>query len=190
MRIITIILIFLLTNNLVAQDLVALNNEYNKPKPLDSSVLIKNQKSIEDSTHQEDSIKSTNPRLANRFGINFNFGGPSIVGSVSFDYFITSSFNIEAGVGYIGFFGGIKYHLGGQKVNRHWTPYLGLYAVRIPELTGSFKVDARSGLYMPLGIQYMSNIGITLGAEVARIAIESIANDTKYWGAVKLGYHF
>lgn len=189
MRII-IIFAFLLANNLVAQDLVTLNDEYNNPKPIDSSVLIKSQKSTVDSTSHEDSIINTNPRLDNQFGINFNFGGPSIVGSVSFDYFITSSINIEAGIGYIGFFGGIKYHLGGQKVNRHWTPYLGLFAVRIPEIEGVHRVDARSGLYMPLGIQYMSNIGITIGAEVARIAIESIANDTKYWGAVKLGYHF
>ncbi|MFT6718632.1 MAG: hypothetical protein ACJAY8_001028 [Sphingobacteriales bacterium] len=190
MKIIAVIFTFLLANNLVAQDLIALHNENSEHKSPDYSSLIKNQKSIEQTTSLKDSIHGTNPRWANRFGVNFNVGGPSIVGSISFDYFITSSINVEAGVGYIGFFSGIKYHLEGKKVDRHWTPYVGLYAVRIPELRGDFKLDGRNGLYMPLGVQYMSNFGITIGAEFARIAIESIANDTKYWGALKVGYHF
>lgn len=190
MKIIAVVFTFLLAHNLGAQDQLALLTENSKPKSHEHTPLLKHQKSLELRNIQEDSIIKINPRWANRLGVNCIVGGPSVVGSLSLDYFIASNLNVEVGVGYIGFFSGIKYHLEGKKVDRHWTPYLGLFVVRIPELTGEFEVDGRNGLYVPLGVQYISNFGITIGAELARFAIESIANDTKYWGAIKIGYHF
>ena len=189
MKKLIIILAILIANNLIAQDM-QINNDGNNLQSAETSISKKDFKTNENNNGQKNSVESTNPRVTNPFGVNLNIGGPSILLSFSLDYFITSSLNIEAGVGLIGTFAGIKYHLNGHKVDKNWTPYLGLYAVRIPEITFFSTTPARNGLYIPLGIQYISNEGYTLGVEAAGITIKDIADGTNIWGAIKLGYHF
>lgn len=136
-------------------------------------------------------FNSLNPRIENRFGANINILGPSILLSLSIDYFITPDINIETGFGIIGYFGGIKYHIFGTKADKNWTPYVGLYATHIPEINffGDSK-SARSGLYVPVGIQYMGIGGFTFGVELAGLTVKDIAGGTAFWGALKIGYHF
>jgi hypothetical protein len=183
MREFIIILIVLVSNNLLAQDMMTKSDGYDNIESPDVN-------KIENKSGKENPVESTNPRLTNPFGVNINIGGPSILISVSLDYFITPSLNIEAGIGLIGSYGGLKYHFNGNKDDKNWTPYLGVYAAHIPEITFFFTTPARNGVYIPLGIQYIDNKGYTFGVEVAGITIRDIADGTNVWGAVKLGYHF
>jgi hypothetical protein len=132
---------------------------------------------------KEELSNNLNPRLENRFGKNMNLLGPSVLVSFSIDYFINPTLNIETGIGILGYFGGIKYHIFGNRVNKKWTPNFGLYVTHIPEINfwGDSK-SARNGLYIPMGIQYMSNSGFTSEAEVAGLTVKDIASGTSIWG--------
>ena len=193
-----IFIILLISNNLLAQDV------------LTESFGSENLETLNDAFSKKDLIKieenktqiawGSNPRN-NRFGVNINMGSPTLLLSFSLDYFITSSVNIEAGAGLLGAFGGMKYHFFGSKNTANWTPYLGLfYAYNL-----SIFNNENTNLYVPLGLQYTSNEGFTFGVELAgRFLITSANNsfslfDNSYnlsdyivplWGAIKMGYHF
>jgi hypothetical protein len=188
-----IFIILLISNNLLAQDV------------LTESFGSENLETLNDAFSKKDLIKieknkaqitwGSNPRN-NRFGVNINMGSPTFGLSASLDYFITSSVNIEAGAGLIGAFGGMKYHFFGSKNTANWTPYLGLfYAYNI----SIFKDNNNTNLYVPLGLQYTSNEGFTFGVELAGrfLITSSTPNVIHYdvdviplWGAIKFGYHF
>ena len=192
-----IFIILLISNNLLAQDV------------LTESFGSENLETLNDSFSKKDLIKieenktqiawGSNPRN-NRFGVNINMGSPTLLLSASLDYFITSSVNIEAGAGLFGAFGGMKYHFFGSKNTANWTPYLGLYIAR--NLTIDFGeffggTDSagdvwNTNLYFPVGFQYISKNGFTFGAEFAgRILVpELAAAQIPFWGAIKFGYHF
>ena len=132
---------------------------------------------------------SQNPREENRFGFNYlNLGSPSILLSLSVDYFVTPSVDIEVGAGLIGYYGGIKYHFMGNS-EKNWTPYLGAFGGTIAKinLTGGDK--SQGIIYFPLGMQYTSDGGFTFGIEAAGIIVDS-QNSVPIWGAIKLGHHF
>ena len=120
---------------------------------------------------QDISAENSNPRINNRFGINANLGGPSLILSLSIDYFFTPNINVETGAGLFGYYGGVKYHINGNRPEKNWTPYVGLYLMHIPEITFFNTVEARNGLYIPLGLQYLSNNGFTVGAEMAGLVL-------------------
>lgn len=131
-----------------------------------------------------------NPRKSNPFGVNINLGGPTYILSISGDYFINSSLNVELGTGIVGTFAGIKYHINGNKNDKFWTPYFGLYGVNIPSISivwGSSSIR-RQTLYVPFGIQFNKNKGLTFGVEIAKILGSNSNNPA--WGALKFGYHF
>jgi len=194
-----IFIILLISNNLLAQDVLTESFGSENLETLNYSFSKKDLTKIEDNQAQ---ITLDNPRLDNRFGVNINIGSPTIGLSVSFDCFITSSVNIEAGAGLLGAFGGMKYHFFGSKNTANWTPYLGLYIARnltdvdaiFNEIFGSsssFKAF-NSNLYFPVGFQYISKDGFTFGAEFAgRILVpELAAAQIPFGGAIKFGYHF
>lgn len=143
-----IFIILLISNNLLAQDM------------LDKSFVSENLKSFskKDLTKIEENKAQitwgSNPRN-NQFGVNINMGSPTFVLSASLDYFITSSVNIEAGAGLLGAFGGMKYHFFGSKNTANWTPYLGLYIARnltYFDIFGSSSGDVwNTNLYFPVG---------------------------------------
>lgn len=188
-----IFIILLISNNLLAQDM------------LDKSFGSENLETLNYSFSKKDLTKKeenktqitwgSNPRN-NRFGVNINMGSPTFVLSASLDYFITSSVNIEAGAGLLGAFGGMKYHFFGSKNTANWTPYLGLYIARNLtdfDIFGSSSGDVwNTNLYFPVGFQYISKYGFTFGAEFAgRILVpELAATQIPFWGAIKFGYHF
>ena len=192
MKKIIIILLILISNNLLAQDVLTESFGSVNLETLNDSFSKKDLLKIEENKTQI--ARGSNPRN-NRFGVNINMGSPTLLLSASLDYFITSSVNIEAGAGLFGAFGGMKYHFFGSKNTANWTPYLGLfYAYNI-----SIIINENTNLYVPLGLQYTSNEGFTFGVELAgRFLITTYANNSyssldyfvPLWGAIKMGYHF
>ncbi|MCF6365072.1 MAG: hypothetical protein L3J35_02610 [Bacteroidales bacterium] len=131
-----------------------------------------------------------NPRLQNRFGINFLIGSPAYVLSFSADYFIKPYLNAEIGAGIAGYYGGVKYYLFGN-TNKNWTPYTGLYAASVPVIRlFEETTERRLHLYSPVGIQYSGDRGFTFAIEAA--ATYSVKRDSPFlpWGAIRLGFHF
>lgn len=195
MKKIIIILLILISNNLLAQDVLTESFGSVNLETLNDSFSKKDLLKIEENKTQI--ARGSNPRN-NRFGVNINMGSPTFVLSASLDYFITSSVNIEAGAGLLGAFGGMKYHFFGSKNTANWTPYLGLfYAYNI-----SIFDNENTNLYVPLGLQYTSNEGFTFGVELAGRFLITSANNSfslfdnssdyivPLWGAIKFGYHF
>jgi hypothetical protein len=103
-----IFIILLISNNLLAQDVLTESFGSENLETLNDSFSKKDLLKIEENKIQI--ARGSNPRLNNRFGVNINMGSPTLVLSASLDYFITSSVNIEAGAGFLGAFGGMKYH--------------------------------------------------------------------------------
>ena len=191
MKKIIIILLILISNNLLAQDVLTESFGSVNLETLNDSFSKKDLLKIEENKTQI--ARGSNPRN-NRFGVNINMGSPTLWLSASLDYFITSSVNIEAGAGLLGAFGGMKYHFFGSKNTANWTPYLGLfYAYNI-----SIIINENTNLYVPLGLQYTSNEGFTFGVELAGRFLITYANNSyssldyfvPLWGAIKMGYHF
>jgi hypothetical protein len=188
-----IFIILLISNNLLAQDVLTESFGSENLEKLNYSFSKKDLIKIEENKTQI--AWGSNPRN-NRFGVNINMGSPTFLLSASLDYFITSSVNIEAGAGFVGAFGGMKYHFFGSKNTANWTPYLGLFIARNLtdfDIFGSSSGDDwNTNLYFPVGIQYISKYGFTFGAELAgRILVpELAAAKIPFWGAIKFGYHF
>ena len=195
MKKIIIILLILISNNLLAQDVLTESFGSENLETLNDAVSKKDLIKIEENKTQI--AWGSNPRN-NRFGVNINMGSPTLLLSASLDYFITSSVNIEAGAGLLGAFGGMKYHFFGSKNTANWTPYLGLfYAYNL-----SIIINENTNLYVPLGLQYTSNEGFTFGVELAGRFLITYANNSyslldyspdyivPLWGAIKMGYHF
>ena len=188
-----IFIILLISNNLLAQDVLTESFGSENLETLNDSFSKKDLLKIEENKTQI--AWGSNPRN-NRFGVNINMGSPTLLLSASLDYFITSSVNIEAGAGLLGAFGGMKYHFFGSKNTANWTPYLGLYIARNLtdfDIFGSSSGDVwNTNLYFPVGFQYISKNGFTFGAEFAgRILVpELAAAQIPFWGAIKFGYHF
>jgi hypothetical protein len=189
-----IFIILLISNNLLAQDVLTESFVSENLETLNYSFSKKDLTKIKDNQAQ---VTLGNPRLDNRFGVNINIGSPTIGLSVSFDCFITSSVNIEAGGGLFGLFGGIKYHFFGSKNTANWTPYLGLFYAYNPDLFEPSHYN--TNLYVPLGLQYTSNKGFIFGVELAgRYTLNTSYLSGSYftdpvnpiWGAIKFGYHF
>ena len=183
MKKIIIILLILISNNLSAQDVLTESFRSENLETLNDAFSKKDLIKINDNKAQ---ITWGNPRLNNRLGLNIIMGGPSTVLSLSFDFFITSSVNIEAGAGFWGLFSGMKYHFLGSKNTAKWTPYLGLfYAYNITY------DDEYTNIYIPLGLQYTGNKGFRFAVELAGILGKDI--DYSYaipiWGAIKFGFH-
>ena len=195
-----IFIILLISNNLLAQDVLTESFGSENLETLNDSFSKKDLLKIEENKTQI--ARGSNPRN-NRFGVNINMGSPTLLLSASLDYFITSSVNIEAGAGLLGAFGGMKYHFFGSKNTANWTPYLGLYIARnftdvdawFIEIFGSSSSSFKAintNLYFPVGFQYISKYGFTFGAEFAgRILVpELAAAQIPFGGAIKFGYHF
>ena len=151
-----------------------------------SSNIIKAQDTLSTRYGENKYIIKSNPRLSNPFGININLLGQTEYLSLSVDYFVTSSLDIELGTGLSGSFGGIKYHFYGAKNDKNWTPYLGVYLARIPHTIDS--TGSTTHVYIPLGIQLHRIKGGTFGVE---ITYRSFSNYNSSVGAAfKFGHHF
>lgn len=109
------------------------------------------------------------PQLFNRrdrykHGVSSILLGPTIIGAVQYDYFITNKWNISAGIGLIGIYAGADYHFGGDKMEKNATPFIGLKAT-----AGATIVDFNfgTGAYLPVGVHIVLKDGIVLAPHVA-----------------------
>ncbi len=109
--------------------------------------------------------------------------GPNVVGSVSYDYFLNSNLNAEAGIGFIGIHAGLKVHLWGGSAGKSWTPYFGAAITR--SLFPSVGVDYLP--YFPIGLHFAGKNRLNLSFEVAPLQLKFLA-----WNiaGVKIGYRF
>jgi hypothetical protein len=134
-------------------------------------------------------LAQSSPREENKFGINAILFGPTLFVSASLDYFITPSVCAEVGGGAIGYYGGLKYHFGGDS-DKNWTPYLGGYFT-YTVVPGFIKDDIKANaIYIPVGFQYMANKGFTMSFEAAGFVSDKFKKDITPWIGIKIGKHF
>jgi hypothetical protein len=144
-------------------------------------------------------IFSQNPREDLSLGFSTTLGGPTAILSVSLDYFIMPTLNIEGGIGLFGYYGGAKYHFFGN-TNSNVTPYIGRFLVglRAFDLTNG---KTHGVFYLPIGAQYISNRGFKIGLEAATFVVPKRLNEFinpdfefgfgfRVWPALKIGFHF
>lgn len=137
--------------------------------------------------------RNENPRVKRPFGVSLNLGGPTILASVSLDYFVLPVLNIEAGGGIWGYYAGAKYHLKGNVKKKTVTLYTGALLTAFPPLF-EMPFDARSPktyyyVYMPVGLNNITKNGYTTSIEIAT------SNAFVDWKvplifSLKFGYHF
>jgi hypothetical protein len=133
-------------------------------------------------SHAEEYKRLTDER---RFGIGCNFLGPSIVASLSANYFITSKIKVEAGAGILGYFAGGTYHFGGSRIGKA-TPYIGSY---LSGNSGLFHSETDPFIYLPIGVGGNWKNGLSLHFEFAFFR-NMEDNISRLWGAVKFSYYF
>ncbi len=148
----------------------------------DSYLISSLQKTI-DENNTKLYIDSTNQRQVRPWGLSIYGGSPSLIVSVSADYFVNSNINLEIGGGAFGFFGGGKYHFFG-KTTKNWTPYTGVFLAVYGETVGTDYL-----FYFPVGIQYIGKKGFNFAVELA-VTSESVFPDIPVWWGVKIGYRF
>lgn len=127
--------------------------------------------------------QDNNPRREFRNGISVYAVGPNVVGSVSYDYFISPILNLEAGIGFIGVHGGFRLHLSGNRGEKRWTPYIGASIAR--SLYRSVGTDYVP--YFPIGMHYIGKDQFNFAVEIAPLQLSFLS-----WNVIgaKAGYRF
>jgi hypothetical protein len=143
--------------------------------------------------------KEFNPRTTKKVGYGFQFMGPTLFASCYMNYFINHHMNIEAGGGFLGFYGGTKFHFGKKEQKQLFSPYAGINLGRIslPDLNFGWYGGTGSGwngffmVYLPVGIQFMNKSGFHASIEGAwmRYSGSSFTNTIPY-GAIRIGQNF
>jgi hypothetical protein len=142
---------------------------------------------------------NVNPRTSRKLGYGFQFMGPTLVASCYVNYFINHHVNIEVGGGFLGFYGGTKFHFGKKGQKQLFSPYAGINLGRIslPDLNFGWYGGTGSGwngffmVYLPVGIQFMNKSGFHASIEGAwmRYSGASFTNTIPY-GAIRIGKNF
>jgi len=136
-----------------------------------------------------------NPRVKRPMGLSFNLGGPTYIASVSLDYFLLPVLNIEAGGGVWGYYLGPKYHFNGYNNKNKTTSYAGILFTAYPSLDigpswGRGKRETSYGVYVPIGLNTISNTGHTFSIEIAYNSMNKQFTSFPLWFSLKWGYHF
>lgn len=132
--------------------------------------------------------QSINPRIEHKNGITLSVAGPSGYGSLSYNKFLSPTWNLEVGGEPVTGFVGIKYHFGGE-LDKSWTPYVGAYGVYawLFDVFDDDDLGSAFGSYIPVGINYLGINGFSFAFEGAMFYIDS---DILAFGSLKFGYHF
>jgi hypothetical protein len=140
-----------------------------------------------------------NLRIRYQHGITAMLLGPTVIGSVAYEYFIDPNWNLEFGIGLIGVYSGVNYHFGGANEMRKSTPYMGLRATAGMHVAEFLSNGPRFGvgLYAPIGINVLFENGFYLAPELAAHYTYSEGNiwlsdlhAVRPWLGFKLGYRF
>ncbi len=103
------------------------------------------------------------------FGLSLNLLGPSILASLSGNYYITPKTKFEGGAGLLGCYAGLDYHFRPNGFHDYWSHYLGAKYSFIPNIGigGSPQEKYFHGLYVPVGLQYLNKNGFGWAGEIA-----------------------
>lgn len=142
----------------------------------------------------------TKPIGYDESSFSINIGGPTYALSAALGEYMSDKVECEVGLGLIGIYGGIRYHLFYRKAgqNREFlSPYTGLFCSygMFPDTTRYFlPFSPTTTLHLPLGVQYYGRGCFTFAAEVA--AVKMIYNQDKFkhdlflWPCLRFGWHF
>lgn len=117
-------------------------------------------------------------------GLNINLLGPTLLTSLSVDYFIVPFLNVEAGAGFFGYFAGLKYNCIYGPFTYGISPYCGVLYSKVIPLFYEEKY-----YYIPIGLQYIDKNGFGISTEAAYRTNKRFRNNAFYF-SVKLNYHF
>jgi len=128
-----------------------------------------------------------NQREIRPFGIGIQAIGPTIIGQVVAQYFITPNFSIEAGSGFFpGAYGGVKIHLVDQYSSSPFAVHVGLNGFNSAIGTYQFY-----GVSFPVGFNIICQNGIQISADLAFTKYFDGSDDTiPFIPSLKLGYQF
>jgi hypothetical protein len=140
-----------------------------------------------------------NPRSEKKVGYGFQFMGPTLFASFYMNYFINHQVNVEAGGGFLGYYGGAKFHLGKKEQKQLFSPYIGVNLGRIslPDMNFGWYGGTGSGwkgfftVYLPVGIQLMNKNGFHFSVEGAWMYYTGSAFTKSIpYGAMRFGKNF
>lgn len=122
-----------------------------------------------------------NPRREKPFGVYGVIYNIPAYSSLALSYFPTSTINIEVGIGILGLYGQLVYHIKGNVKGKNYTAYLGGALVE----SGNFGTDMLS-FYFPIGIKWIGHKGMGISVEIPAFKLDVHIPSL----AVKIGYHF
>jgi hypothetical protein len=118
------------------------------------------------------------------FGISANLGGPTLAASISAIYYLHHYLKAEVGGGLLGYFAGATLHYRNDHFNDNWTAYAGIYYSQTAVIFGN--TDHESGIYCPIGMQFVNNKGFGFAPEIAYRVSPELHHTI--WAALKFSY--
>jgi len=129
--------------------------------------------------------------------LSVNLGGPTYALSLAFGQYISDKVEGEIGLGFIGFYGGLKYHAFYKHVGQERefiSPYTGLFCSYGAFFDSTFALSRTAGLYSPLGIQYHGLDHFQFAAEIAMVKLfhnnHQFERDLFPWLGLRFGWYF
>lgn len=121
-------------------------------------------------------------------GLSVNILGPTLgYGSVSMNYSIGSTSQIEAGIDLSTVFAGFNLYPVRLSRAENFSPYMGLMVAYGRKISSDKKDDIY--MYMPVGIRYVNDDNWFFSLEVAATTADHVSSSPFYAG-IKLGYLF
>ena len=147
--------------------------------------------------------KKDEPNLRKRMphGLTIMVLGPTVIGSASYEYFASPTWDIEVGLGLIGLYAGANYHFGGKNELKKTTPYIGLkgtLGMQVADFFGWWGPRFGPGVYVPVGLNILYDNGFYIcpegGAHFTYASGNLFGASDLYavrpWFGLKLGYRF
>ncbi|MEN8122588.1 MAG: hypothetical protein ABFS35_19755 [Bacteroidota bacterium] len=123
-----------------------------------------------------------------RFNIMLNGGGAIIWGSVSGSVMLANFMSLDLGLGLGKTYAGTTFYINSPFKNKLWQPYIGADIALFEEFMGPTSMLG----YIPLGLRYLNNFGISVSFELAGL----MSNNDRFfikspiWGGIKFGKYF
>lgn len=145
---------------------------------------------------QTDSLSSA-PIGTDESSLSVNLGGPTYALSLAFGQYMAEKVEGEIGLGFVGLYGGLRYHVLYKQVGRQRefiSPYTGLFYSYGAFFDSSFALAGTAGLYLPLGVQYRGLEHFQFAAELALVKLlqnkPRFERDLFPWLCLRFGWYF
>mgnify|MGYP000334809295 CR=1 FL=1 len=142
---------------------------------------------------EQATFSQSNPRSKYPNGFGIQLGGPSYYLSGSYNHFWNCNINTEVGLGILGAYTGVKLFLGNESKKQLLAPYIGGTISYIPPLISR---GHQRIIYVPLGIQIMSQNGVHFSVEIAPMLIRDfgeiyeLQKSSFIFGGIRIGKNF